>query len=369
MGRYDSHINPLQNRLTEWLNRRVNDHREREPKSIPAHVQKMEKDFMHMAFETKNSIFTPPVMKMPQSFSRFGREPTQNKDMGLAVPGDYYMGGVSAFSGGATNFYPRGNLSTLTFQPVSNLEAPKRDYDQHWETGGPNGWRCKVQEKQTNMSQLQGGDGAGPGGGGAGTNGGSTAASSRSRQIMAQRFPIQFASTSQTNGSSGGGGQQQQQQQKDYTEFSFDKDGQAIVQSKDKKHYLKVSQKDKKIMLSGEGDSTIFGKQNAYLNSGSMCIVNPGAQSEESGAGWDGDQQGGSGGSSGGGGLGGITGQSALAIPLANPSVSPWAPSVAPTAGGGGGGGKVYLGGDPQKDKFCLVQTICGPSKNVYAKI
>src|SRR5215831_10071483 len=191
MGRYDSHINPLQYRMNIWAHRRGNEQREREPKSIPCHVQQMEKDFMHVAFETKNSIFTPPVMKMPQSFSRFGREATQTKDMGVAVPGDYYMGGISAFAGGATNFYPRGNLSSLTFQPVSNLKAPSRDYDQHWETGGPNGWRCKVQEEQ-----QKGGQNAGQGGqnGKSGGQSGASAQALRAQQrVMQRRSPIMMA--------------------------------------------------------------------------------------------------------------------------------------------------------------------------------
>jgi hypothetical protein len=401
MGRYDAHMNPLSYRLQEWLDKHVTNHREQEAKSIPGHVQKMEKDFMHIAFETGNKIFTPPVMKMTQSFSRFGREPTQNKDMGMAVPGDYYLGGISAFGGGRTNFYPRGNLSSLSFQPVSNLDAPKRDYDQHWETGGPNGWRCKVQEKQTNSPPP--GAFAGGNGGGSGGNGGSSAAAvTRShRTVMQQRNAVQFADSGGSTSQSGSS-QQQQQQQKDYTEFSFDKDGQGIVQSKDRKHYLKVNQKDKKIMLTGEGDSTFFGKNNAYLNSAGLCIVNPEGQSEESGAGWDDQQQGGS--SQSGSGQGGLGGQSVLTghvagMPLSSgralqqrmPKVVRTRTGVAiPTlpyritkegdlvinpldggggGGGGGGGNKVYLGGDPQKHKFCLVETVCGPSKNVYARI
>jgi hypothetical protein len=381
MSRYDHHKNPFTYRLNQWAQKRITEHLEQMAKNMPAHVQKMEKDFMHMAFENKNSIFTMPVVKMPQQFSRFGREPTQEKDMGMAVPSGYYMGGVSAFSGGRTNFYPRGNLSSLSFQPVSNLQSPNRDYDQHWECGGPNGWRCKVMEKQSLMDSLTGGSGAGNAGGGAGTGGASTAASSRSRQIMAQTHPIQFASSGTTNGSSSGG-QQQQQQQDDFTEFSFDKDGQAIMQSKDKKHYLKVNQKDKKVMLTGEGDSTVFGKSNAYLNSGGgMCVLNPNGESEESGAGWDSSQKGigkGAGSSSGGNGVSSptvmaVNGHAMTSpIPMAGPAIESRA-SVNPLdsggGGGGGGGGKVYLGGDPKKDKFCLVQTICGPSKNVYAKI
>src|SRR6516164_6160449 len=296
MGRYDSHKNPLSYRLNNWAGRRINNNQEQQAKSIPCHIQQIEKDFVHVAFETANSIFTPPVMKMTQSFSRFGREPTQGKDMGVAVPGQYYLGGNTAFSGGNASYYPRGNLSTLTWQPMANLNAPKRDYDQHWETGGPNGWRCKVQEKQQQKQQGQ----QGQSGSGSGSSGGGSPVAARANQrVMQQRNFIQFSATNGSTQSNGSSSQQQQQQkQNDYTEFSFDKNGQAIVQSKDRKHYLKVDQQNKKVMLTGDGDSTIFGKSNAYLNSGGLCIVNPSAQGEESGAGWDASQQSGSGSSS-----------------------------------------------------------------------
>lgn len=360
--------------MVGFAQKRITEALEQLPKSIPASIKQIEKDFVHVNFNTRNSIFTPPVMKMTQSFSRFGREPTQQSDMGLAVPGDYYLGGNTAFSGGNASYYPRGNLSTLSFQPMGNLNAPKRDYDQHWETGGPNGWRCKVMEKQ---QEQQGPGQFGQGGGGTGGNGGSTSpAMARAHQrVMQQRMPIQLATT--TNGSSQSGGssqqqQQQQQQQTDYTEFSFDKNGMGIVQSKDRKHYLKVDQQNKKVMLTGEGDSTVYGKSNAYLNSGGgMCVVNPSGQSEESGAGWDPQSQG-SGSQSGSGSGGGLpsTGQASVTsfIPRARTmaGVTPFANGG---GGGGGGGGKVYLGGDPKKDKFCPVLTTCGPSKNVFATI
>src|SRR6516162_11118868 len=329
MGRYESHKHPFSGQMNSWAGRRVNQGREQEAKGIPCHVVKIEKDFVHVAFDTKNSIFTPPVMKMTQSFSRFGREPTQVGDKAIAVPGDYYLGGNTAFAGGQANYYPRGNLSTLSLQPLGNLNAPKRDYDQHWETGGPNGWRCKVMEDQEQKQQGQ----QGQSGSGSGSSGGGSPVAARANQrVMQQRNFIQFSATNGSTQSNGSSSQQQQQQkQNDYTEFSFDKNGQAIVQSKDRKHYLKVDQQNKKVMLTGEGDSTIFGKQNAYLNSGSMCIVDPSAQGEESGAGWDASQQSGSGTSSGGGGggggLGGIGGVSVTsqmsAIPMVNPTMAP----------------------------------------------
>jgi hypothetical protein len=348
MGRYDSHKNPISYMLNSWAHRRVNESREREPKSMPAHIQKIEKDFVHVAFDTRNSIFTPPVMKMTQSFSRFGREPTQQKDMGLCVPGDYYMGGNTAFSGGRANYYPRGNLSSLSFQPLGNLKAPKRDYDQHWETGGPNGWRCKVMEDQQKSGGQQT---AGTGGSTSGGNGSASAAVARTqRTIMQQRNPILFASNGSitpyaTNGSGsssqgGQSGQPQQQKKKDYTEFSFDKKGRIIAQSVDRKHYLDVNQEKKQVTLTGEGTTDIFGKQVTNIKSGQQVNVDPGGQSSESGAGWD--EDGGQGGSQGGGGGGG---------------------------GSGGGMGKVYLGGDGKKGKYCPVETKCGTSINVYARV
>lgn len=249
MGRYDAHKNPFSYVLNQWSHRQTTNSREREPKSMPAHVQKVEKDFLHMAFETKNSIFTPPVMKMPQSFSRFGREPTQEKDMGLAVPGDYYNGGVTAFSGGGTNFYPRGNLSSLTFQPMSNLKAPKRDYDQHHETGGPNGWKVKVMEDQQEQKQQT----AQSGGGG---SGGSGAASSPAMQVMRRTMPVRtsaitpFATGDSSTSSSGSTGSSKQtpEQKNSKTEFSFDKNDVALVQSKDADHSVTVDGKKQDII-------------------------------------------------------------------------------------------------------------------------
>jgi hypothetical protein len=55
------------------------------------------------------------------------------------VPSDYYLGGISGWGGGNTDYYPRGNLSTLSFQPISQTDNPTRDYDQHTIVGGPNG--------------------------------------------------------------------------------------------------------------------------------------------------------------------------------------------------------------------------------------
>jgi len=260
----------------------MNSALEQESKSIPCHIQKIEKDFVHVAFDTANKIFTPPVVKMTQSFSRFGREPTQKKDRGLAVPGDYYLGGNTAFAGGGTNFYPRSNLASLSFQPLANLKAPTRDYDTHWETGGPNGWKAKVMEDQQEGQDQSGGDQSGTIAG-MGNGGSSPAAAQLQRthtRIMQQRMAILPSTITGVTGRSfnnmnpmaatDSSSQQQQDQQEqqqsqerknDKTEFSFDKDGKALMRSKDENNFVTVDGKNKTITLKSSKiilDGTVY---------------------------------------------------------------------------------------------------------------
>jgi hypothetical protein len=285
----------------------VNNARELEPKSIPCHVQKVEKDFVHVAFDTSNSIFTPPVMKMTQSFSRFGREPTQVGDRALAVPGDYYLGGNTAYSGGRTNFYPRGNLSSLSFQPMANMKAPQRDYDQHHETGGPNGWKMKVIEEQQQGGWGQQNGGSGGSGDGSGGSAPSAATIRAHQRIMQQRSPIMMAANGSSNGSSsssnGQGQQQKKQTSTSQTEFSFDKNDVALVRSYDADHWLNIDGQNQNWVGQSSGNLKL------QLKGGSKIVANSEAKN-------------------------------------------------------------TYLGGDPDKGhKFCKVLTVCGPSLNVEARV
>ena len=55
MGRYDAHKNPLQQALNHWGYRRINENLEQLMKSVPAHVVKTEKDFLHVALDLKDA--------------------------------------------------------------------------------------------------------------------------------------------------------------------------------------------------------------------------------------------------------------------------------------------------------------------------
>jgi hypothetical protein len=130
---------PLFQSLVNVSDRRANNFQQTAAQSIPCHVTKIDKDFTTVAFEPQNSIWTLPTIKLPQSFSRYVREPTQVGDQGYAVPSNYNTETLTGLGGSYTNFYPKGNLTPLSFQPFSRTSNEDRDYDQLTLTGGPNG--------------------------------------------------------------------------------------------------------------------------------------------------------------------------------------------------------------------------------------
>lgn len=261
MGRYDSHKHPFQYKMNQWGQKRINDRLEREAKSIPCHVTKVDKDFIEVQFETQNGIFTPPTVKIPQSWSQYSREPTQVGDKGYAVPGNYYLGGVTGDAGGSTDYYPRGNLTTLSFNGVSHKQNPDRDYDQLTHMGGPNGWIVGPYQQQQQDGQN--------GQNGNGSSSTQVAMLSMRRSTYFRNEQAKYVGNPRagipavqvtTTSSSSTSSTSQQQQQQDLTQFSFDKNGKALVQSKDGSHNLVVDQQNKTI----------------GLNSAQIAYVNPG---------------------------------------------------------------------------------------------
>jgi hypothetical protein len=234
-------------KMNQWAGKRINTHSEQQAKSMPCHVTKVDKDFIHVAFETQNGIFTPPTVKIPQSWSQYSREPTQVGDKGYAVPGNYYLGGVTGDSGGNTDFYPRGNLTTLSFNGTSHKQNPTRDYDQLTHMGGPNGWIVGAHQKQQQDQQQQ-------------QNGGQSANVAMLRpstfrleqERVRKRLGISTrdATTSGTSSSGSSNGSGQQQQDQDQTQFSFDKNKKSTVQSTDSEHSMVVDKQNDHAHLS-----------------------------------------------------------------------------------------------------------------------
>lgn len=46
--------------------------------------------------------------------------PISKDDLGLLVPSDFYLGGISGLGGGVADYAQRGNLTALAFLPVAN---------------------------------------------------------------------------------------------------------------------------------------------------------------------------------------------------------------------------------------------------------
>lgn len=139
---------PLNLSLVTTADRRSDNFRQSQAKSIPVKVTKVDKDFVTVSFEPQNGIWSLPQIKIPQSMSRYGREPTQVGDMGYAVPSEYNNQTLTGLGGSYTNFFPKGNLSPLSFQPFSLTQNETRDYDQFTTTGGPNGVKI-IQSSQS----------------------------------------------------------------------------------------------------------------------------------------------------------------------------------------------------------------------------
>jgi hypothetical protein len=119
------------------------------PKTIQGHVSKiLPNDFLEFTIDSSGP-FTFPKITIPQAFSKYHREPTQVGDKGYAVPNDYAIAPTDGSSSGSANTYPRGNLATHVFHPISNKSWDTRDPNMFLVTGGPSGHTIQSQDKST----------------------------------------------------------------------------------------------------------------------------------------------------------------------------------------------------------------------------
>jgi hypothetical protein len=124
-------------------------------KGLPCRVTKVEKDIITVAFEGSNGVWNMPTRKIPQAFSPYGRDPTQVGDKGYASPSDYHLGGISGLGHVQSNWAPRGNLTPLSFHPISKVNSETRDYDQLTHAGGPKGVKIIQEAKQPKDDQAK----------------------------------------------------------------------------------------------------------------------------------------------------------------------------------------------------------------------
>lgn len=90
----------------------------------PCRVLSVSGSLVTVAFEVVIPGVALPVVTMPKAEGQWIRSPTQVGDLGLAIPADTYLGGVSGLGGGVADTSRRGNLSTLVWVPVANTGFP-----------------------------------------------------------------------------------------------------------------------------------------------------------------------------------------------------------------------------------------------------
>ena len=134
---------PFWDMIESFVNRRIQDHLQMQPKNVPVTVTKVDKEFVYVQPDIHSTVYTFPTIKVAQTFSRNVREPTQVGDKGYIVAADYYVGGETAYSGGQADLYPRGNLTPLAFQPISSGKFSERNYNQTHVQGGPDGYHLE----------------------------------------------------------------------------------------------------------------------------------------------------------------------------------------------------------------------------------
>ena len=122
-GKSDALVTPLVWGYEQATKGRAQNRQQIQPKLIPVTVTKVDGETITVKADMQGN-YTIPEIEIPQSYSAWIRQPTQVGDKGLALASDFYLGGQSDLGGGTSNFYPRGNLTSLTFIPVSQTNFP-----------------------------------------------------------------------------------------------------------------------------------------------------------------------------------------------------------------------------------------------------
>ncbi len=107
-------------------------------RSLPCRVESVSGALVTVSFQINASPLTLPQITIPKAESNWIRMPTQVGDLGVTMPADAYLGGISGLGGGTADLTPVGNLSALVFVPVSNSSSNPIDPNAA-QLQGPNG--------------------------------------------------------------------------------------------------------------------------------------------------------------------------------------------------------------------------------------
>jgi len=87
-------------------------------KSLPCSVVAVNGSMVTVKFEV-NATQTLPQITIPKAEGQWIRSPTQAGDVGLTIPADVYLGGISGLGGGVASTAQPLNLTALVWVPVA----------------------------------------------------------------------------------------------------------------------------------------------------------------------------------------------------------------------------------------------------------
>ena len=141
---------------TLWIQQALNEHAiarasqivQETGRALPCTVTAVSGSLVTVKFECTFTVMqngqptqvTLPTLQLPKAESQWLRAPTQVGDVGLTVPADTFLGGISGLGSGTADLGTQyGNMSTLVWVPVAAKSfSPSPDANKAW-VNGPNG--------------------------------------------------------------------------------------------------------------------------------------------------------------------------------------------------------------------------------------
>lgn len=106
-----------QNRFAE---QKIADAMQQLGRALPCKVVSIQGQIVTVSFEITDPVFTLPQVTIPIATSKYDWIPIQAGDLGVTVPADVYLGGVSGLGSGTADLSQRANLTALQFVPCAN---------------------------------------------------------------------------------------------------------------------------------------------------------------------------------------------------------------------------------------------------------
>jgi hypothetical protein len=126
-------------------------------KALPCSVVAVSGSIVTVAFQLK-SPFTIPNVTMPMFGPQYIRYPTQVGDLGVTLPADVYLGGISGLGGGIADLTLPANLSALVFFPIASTNWSATEDANAVVIYGPDGAILRDANKTTQVKVDAGGN-------------------------------------------------------------------------------------------------------------------------------------------------------------------------------------------------------------------